>query len=210
MGYMAVSDDDDLDVLPGGRVFPFKCLRCQSILEADVRQCGLTGRCPTCGGIFEVPAVDPSTGLAMGDADPGEDGQFPTPMHAYASDGHNAPRIVRRPDDTPVIVCPRCQRESPITANGCSHCGVPFTLEGVQPVPTATTGSGWNVAALAFGLISLPLVCLSAGFVTGAMALVAGLLGQRTEDKSDRDLGSIGMVLGIIASVISLATLLAT
>ena len=51
------------------------------------------------GAEFTIPKVNVRTGLALTDADPGDDGQDPTPVHAYAAAGGNAPRIERTATD---------------------------------------------------------------------------------------------------------------
>ena len=70
--------------------FTFSCARCASILEARGDHCGTKGRCPTCGAIFTIPEVDPRTGLPAKSAHVADDGQLPTPMHAYATAGAKA------------------------------------------------------------------------------------------------------------------------
>ena len=90
-----------------GHRFQFRCLRCRSVLEARSSQSGQQARCPTCDASFAVPIIDAQTGLAASDADPGDDGELPTPMHAYAAAGDKAPRIIRKGDDTLAIGCSR-------------------------------------------------------------------------------------------------------
>jgi DNA-directed RNA polymerase subunit RPC12/RpoP len=132
---------------PTRRRFTFSCQRCGSVLEAIGEQCGQTGRCPTCGAVFVVPPVDPETGTATEVAVVADDGQLPTPMHAYATAGDRAPKIVRRETGEQVIVCPRCRREMPIDADGCTACGVPFTLEGAETRGIGGAGGGGAVEA---------------------------------------------------------------
>ena len=156
------------------RNFNFACSRCESLLEAHTGMSGQTGRCPTCGAGFVVPYLDPRTGLPM-KVDIEDDGQNPTPMHAYGASGQQAPRIVRAPDGTAFIVCPRCESANDIDANNCQSCGVPFTIEGTPTVRTIETDSK-AVASLVLGIVSLPLFLF---FVPAILALGFGLLSLR-------------------------------
>lgn len=193
---------------PGGQGvrFQFQCKRCASLLEGDASQSGQEGMCPTCGGVFVVPYVDASTGLALGQADPGDDGENPTPMHAYACAGDKAPRILRVDDSTLMIECARCQVRCPITSNNCPQCGVPFTIEG-QATQMVTRGSGKGSSALTFGIIALLLgFCIGpyAG-VLGAVAIVLGVLSRQEGATHERSSATAGIVLGIIACTIAAA-----
>jgi len=185
--------------------FQFQCRRCASLLEGDSSQSGQQGMCPTCGGVFGVPYVDASTGLALGQADPGDDGENPTPMHAYACAGDKAPRIIRVDDQTLLIECARCGGRCPITANTCPKCGVPFTIEG-QGVQAVSRGSGKGSTALTLGIVALVLsMCLGpfAGIV-GVAAIVMGVLARQEGATHDRGSATAGIVLGIIACAIAL------
>ncbi len=122
----SVRRDNTMNAPACGPTFRFRCLRCGSVLEARIAQVGERARCPSCDAVFVVPQVDPRTGLALGGADPGHDGQYPAPVHAYAAAGHAAPRIVRLPDDSLVIECPNCLHRTDIKANNCPACGRPF------------------------------------------------------------------------------------
>src|SRR5206468_63102 len=128
--------------------FTFTCQRCQSILEGNSLISGQTGRCPTCGATFTVPHVDRTTGLPTGPAQVADDGQNPTPVHAYANAGEKAPMIRRLPGGDMVIVCPRCSANMPVEANLCSACGVPFTIEGATSI-ARHAGSGNSLATTA-------------------------------------------------------------
>jgi hypothetical protein len=167
--------------VPPGRLFHFQCLRCGSILEARSHQSGQPGKCPTCAAVFTVPLMDPRTGLAQGNADPGEDGENPTPVHAYAAAGSMAPKVIRQPDDSLSIVCPRCTRESPITADNCPGCGLPFTMEGVSATAT-TVGSSKAQTAIILALVGLLFsFCAGIGGILGIIAVFLGIsaLGER-------------------------------
>jgi hypothetical protein len=193
--------------LPAGRAFQFQCLRCGSWLEARTSMCGQPGRCPTCDGSFTVPLVDRHTGRAVSDADPGRDGETPTPVHAYAAAGEKAPRIIRLADGNAVIECRRCQRRSPITMNSCPYCGVPFTMEGAGP-GTAPQPSGMAQAALIIGIIAMPLAfCGGLGLVPGAIAFILGLVAWMNSRGAGERTGVIGLVLGALSCFISVLVL---
>ena len=143
----------------------------------------------------------------MTHADPGDDGENPTPLHAYAAAGGKAPRIVRKEDDSLVIECPRCQRQTVISASNCRSCGLPFTLEGASRAVT-TARSSQATAALVVGLVSLPLACVGVGWLPGAVAIGLGLH-VWSKPGYDKDSPAIaGVVLGALACLLSIATLL--
>lgn len=158
-----------------GRLFHFQCLRCGSILEAHSHQGGQPGKCPTCAAVFTVPMMDPRTGLAQGNADPGDDGENPTPVHAYAAAGTMAPKLIRHEDESLSIECPRCARQSPITTNNCPGCGLPFTMEGVSA--TAITAASSQVqTALILAVVGLFFsFCVGIGGILGLVAIILGL-----------------------------------
>jgi len=151
--------------------------------------------------------MDPKTGLAVQNADPGEDGELPAPVHAYAAAGQHAPRIVRRDDDTPEIECPRCHSRSPITANTCGSCGLPFTVESAQ-YPIATVGSEAGMGAVTTGIFALLFsMCPAAGFILGITAIIIGLLAFGRSRKGRPKAAKIGVAMGIVACLISLLML---
>jgi hypothetical protein len=138
--------------------------------------CGQDGKCPTCGGTFTVPQIDPRTGLAIHHADPGEDGENPTPMHAYAAAGDKAPQLIRLDDDSLIIQCPRCGQRSPITANRCQACKLPFTLEAAEEATAALGADGRATVGIVLGVLGLILSpCMGLGIVPGAIGLMLGL-----------------------------------
>ncbi len=186
-----------------GRAFRFQCVRCGSILEATSDQSGQRGRCPTCGGTFIVPPVDERTGLAQYNADPGADGENPTPMHAYAAAGSKAPQILRREDDSLVIVCPRCRRESDVAADSCPACGLPFTMEGLEVV--AADASGTGQAALVLGIIALVTCwCPFVGLLPGIIAIVLGARAMRQPPAVRSAGAAVGLGLGVVACTIAI------
>jgi DNA-directed RNA polymerase subunit RPC12/RpoP len=150
--------------------FSFSCPRCESLLESQRLMSGQTGRCPTCGAHFVIPELD-SAGDPLAAELIDSDAQDPTPMHAYAASGHQAPRIRRLPDGTMQIECPRCTRRSEVTANNCAGCGLPFTIEGVPTAPLIV-GSGFATASLVFGILAIPLCFL---VLPGLLATAFGL-----------------------------------
>lgn len=158
--------------------FTFTCLRCGLALEAGSDLSETRGRCPTCGVVFTVPRVDPHTGLPTGPAVIDDDGQLPTPMHAYAAAGKNAPRVKRLASGDQVIVCPRCDLDSSIEADICTRCGLPFTIEGATAVTTGTTYASDHLATTSFvlGLLAIPTFCFPLLGVAAAGAGVASLM----------------------------------
>ena len=179
--------------------FTFSCQRCQSVLEAAGNQSGQHGRCPTCGAVFVIPSVNERTGVAAGPAQVTDDGQLPTPMHAYATAGDKAPKIERLPSGEQVIVCPRCGRQGSIDSNTCRTCGLPFTIEGAAAV-VQDTGSGDTLsnAALVVGVLSIPTFCFPA---LPVIAIVLGTLALRRMRASDpaRRSAWIGIICGLVA-----------
>jgi DNA-directed RNA polymerase subunit RPC12/RpoP len=204
---LIVSQDDTMSAPASGPTFRFRCSRCASVLEAPVAQAGGQARCPSCDAVFVVPQVNPMTGLALGGADPGDDGQYPAPVHAYAAAGHAAPRIIRLPDDSLVIECPNCRQRTDIKADNCPTCGRPFTLEGSAASPNPQSGDN-NVLVL--GIISLPLLLLCGiGAVVGLVAVIYGLstLRSRPGDRRNREV-TAGVILGALSCLIGLGVIL--
>lgn len=184
--------------------FNFTCRRCGSVLEALGEQSGRHGRCPTCGALFVVPEVDRQTGLAAAPAEVAEDGQLPTPMHAYATAGEKAPKIKRLESGEQVIGCPRCGRNTSIDADSCGSCGLPFTIEGAAEVAQGGgEGNSMATAALVTGVLSLLTFCLPIlGIVAiglGVTALSRTRLRGRLHD--GRKMAWAGIVCGAAALV---------
>lgn len=174
---MPVQRPESPPIQPSGPAYQFQCLRCGSVLEARASQAGHTARCPSCDATFVVPAYDERTGLACSDAYPGHDGKLPAPVHAYAAAGEKAPRIVRLPDDSLVIECPRCGQQSPPAADNCRKCGLPFTIEGMRTHPSAPFGQNAGGAlTMTLGIASVLLAfCGGIGLLPATLGLIIGV-----------------------------------
>ncbi len=190
--------------------FTFTCQRCGSILEGASDVCGERGRCPTCGAVFVVPSVDRKTGLPTGPAEVADDGEFPTPVHAYAAAGDKAPQIRRLDSGEQIIICPRCAARMPIDAHLCTTCGIPFTIEGAAAISkSAPGGNGMATAALVAGIVSLPLFIF--GVVLGPAAIGLGVAGLRRAGEGERNgAGRKRAIAGIICGGVSLGIFLVT
>jgi hypothetical protein len=156
------------------------------------------GQCPTCGNTITIPIldrygrlIDPKTRQVIK--------QDPHPVHAYAAAGDRAPKISRQPGGQQVIHCPRCGSISPITANNCKSCGMPFTMEGTT-LEASGASNGFCVASLVLGIIGIPAFCT---FVTPILAIIFGAIGLSQVSKADVQAGGKGMAIaGIICGVI--------
>src|SRR5271168_4398940 len=140
-----------------GKRYGFNCPYCSSRLEATESMAAQDGQCPTCGNQITIPIldrygrlIDPKTREIIK--------QDPHPVHAYAAAGDRAPAILRQGDGKQIIRCARCQAASPITANNCKACGMPFTMEGTT-LEAAGTSNGYAVAGLVLGIIGIPTMC---------------------------------------------------
>ena len=148
------------------------------------------GQCPTCGNAITIPIldrygrlIDPKTRQIIK--------QDPHPVHAYAAAGDRAPRILRQTDGKQLIRCPRCSTASPITANNCKSCGMPFTMEGTT-LEAAGTSNGFCVASLVLGIIGLPASCT---FITPLLAVVFGVIGYTQVSRNGSEGGGKGMAI---------------
>lgn len=182
---------------PGGsdRAFNFACGRCRALLETNTGMCGQGGRCPTCAATFIVPHVDPETGLPLGDAEVSPDGENPTPMHAYAASGAQAPQILSGADGALYIECPRCESRCDIDANACRECGVPFTIEAA---PTARDSDvrGLAIASVALGAISLGSALSGVLLICAMISLACGAMGiARAARPLNKALSVAGLIL---------------
>src|SRR3954452_10414566 len=123
----------------------------------------------------------------------------PHPVHAYAAAGERAPEIRRSDDGRQSIKCPRCQALSPITANNCKSCGMPFTMEGTT-LEASGSSNGFCVASLVLGIIGIPAFCT---VVTPLLAIIFGIIGYNQANKADVQASGKGMAIaGIICGVI--------
>lgn len=191
--------------------FNFSCKVCGSILEAVASQSGTPGRCPTCAAVFNIPSVDPRTGLSIVDAGGVGETQDRTPVHAYAAAGDKAPTIVSLRDGSRGISCPRCAATSAIDNDYCPKCGFPFTLEGANRAAPPTSDS---FATTCFGvaLISVPLsICAApAGGLAGFVAAILGWTALSRIAAAGRTLGGRRLAIaGLVLAVISLSIALA-
>jgi DNA-directed RNA polymerase subunit RPC12/RpoP len=172
-------------------------------LEATEAMAAQECQCPTCGNQIAVPfldrygrLLDPKTRQIIK--------QDPHPVHAYAAAGERAPKIIRGSDQKQYIVCPRCSASSPISANNCKSCGMPFTMEGTT-IDTSGATNGFCVASLVLGIIGLP-ACLI--FVPSVLAIVFGIIGYRQVTTNQDGSGGKGMAIagiccGVIGSLIA-------
>src|SRR4051812_41005638 len=180
-----------------GKRYGFNCGYCSSRLEANESMAAQEGQCPTCGKSIVIPIldrygrlIDPHSGKIIK--------QDPHPVHAYAAAGDRAPKIIRQSSGQN-IQCPRCSSMSPITANNCKSCGMPFTMEGTT-LEAAGQSNGWCVASLVLGIIGTPAGCT---VVAPLLAIIFGIVGLNAVSKSGGEGGGKGMAIaGIICGVI--------
>ena len=183
--------------------FSFVCGRCEVTLEAEVSQSGQPGRCPSCGAQMIIPAPGVGFGAPVGQVDPSQVEWERAAVHAYASAGELAPRIVTGPDGRQAIQCPRCGQATEVDAERCPACGRPFTMEGVVSA-APQMGNALALLCLILGLFALPMaVC--GGPVGAVPALVSLGLGSwawmksRPGEGSSRPLIIIGVLLSALA-----------
>jgi predicted RNA-binding Zn-ribbon protein involved in translation (DUF1610 family) len=184
--------------LASGKRYGFNCGYCSSRLEATESMAAQDGQCPTCGNSITIPIqdrygrlIDPKTRQIIK--------QDPHPVHAYAAAGDRAPAIIRQGDGKQIIRCARCRAASPITANNCKACGMPFTMEGTT-LEAAGTSNGFAVAGLVLGIIGLPTFCVP---IPAILAIVFGGIGYAQITKSGSEGGGKGMAItGICFGVI--------
>lgn len=185
----------------GGKRYGFNCGYCSSRLEATESMAAQDGQCPTCGNNITIPIldrygrlIDPKTRQIIK--------QDPHPVHAYAAAGDRAPQILRRPDGGQNIQCPRCSSVSPISANNCKSCGMPFTMEGTT-IEASGTNNGFCVASLVLGIIGLPAGCM---IIPPALAIIFGVIGYNQVTKEGVQGGGKGMAIaGMICGGIGCA-----
>jgi DNA-directed RNA polymerase subunit RPC12/RpoP len=177
-------------VRAGGKRYGFNCGYCSSRLEATEAMAAQEGQCPTCGNNITIPIldrygrlIDPKTRQIIK--------QDPHPVHAYAAAGERAPQIVRTGEGKQFIRCPRCSGTSPIAANNCKSCGMPFTMEGTTIEATGTS-NGFCVASLVLGIIGIPAFC---AVIPAVLAVVFGIIGYNQVTKSGSEGGGKGMAI---------------
>jgi hypothetical protein len=181
-----------------GKRYGFNCGYCSSRLEATESMAAQEGQCPTCGNNITIPIldrygrlIDPKTRQIIK--------QDPHPVHAYAAAGDRAPAILRSKDGKQLIKCPRCSGTSPITANNCKGCGMPFTMEGTT-LEAAGTSNGFCVASLVLGIIGLPAAC---AIIPPVLAVIFGIIGYNQVSKGGEGGSGKGMAIaGIICGAI--------
>lgn len=189
-----------------GKRYGFNCGYCSSRLEATESMAAQEGQCPTCGNQITIPIldrygrlIDPKTRQIIK--------QDPHPVHAYAAAGARAPRILRSDEGKQFIICPRCQASSPITANNCKSCGMPFTMEGTTLEATGTNNA-FCVASLVLGIIGLALFIIA---IPPVLAIIFGIIGLNQTARTDATArGGRGMAIaGIICGALGCLFLLA-
>jgi hypothetical protein len=181
-----------------GKRYGFNCVYCSSRLEATEAVAGQDGQCPTCGKQITIPIldrygrlIDPTTRQIIK--------QDPHPVHAYAAAGDRAPQILRSKDGKQAIRCPRCAGQSPISANNCKACGIPFTMEGTTVEATGTS-NGFCVAALVLGILGVPGACT---VIMPVLAIIFGIIGYSQISRNEGEGGGKGMAIaGIVFGAI--------
>jgi DNA-directed RNA polymerase subunit RPC12/RpoP len=182
----------------GGKRYGFNCGYCSSRLEATEAMAAQEGACPTCGNQITIPIldrygrlIDPKTRQIIK--------QDPHPVHAYAAAGERAPGILRAKDGKQLIKCPRCSGQSPIAANNCKACGMPFTMEGTT-IEAAGASNGFCVAALVLGIIGIPAACT---MILPVLAVVFGIIGFIQVSRNEGEGGGKGMAIaGMVCGTI--------
>ena len=192
----------------GGRRYGFNCGYCSSRLEATEAMAAQQGQCPTCGSQITIPILDRYGRLIDPHTRPIIK-QDPHPVHAYAAAGERAPKILRYQDGSQAIQCPRCQGNSPISANNCKLCGMPFTMEGTT-VEAAGGSNGFCVASLVLGIISLPAFCT---VVAPILAVIFGIVGYNQvsasgNERSGKGMAIAGIICGTVGGLLAAATYL--
>ncbi len=183
-----------------GKRYGFNCGYCSSRLEANESMGGQDGQCPTCGNNITIPILD-RYGRLIDPRSRQIIKQDPHPVHAYAANGGHAPGIFRDSTGKQFIKCPRatCGAISPIHANNCNACKMPFTMEGTT-LAASGTANGFCVASLVLGIIGLPSCMI---LVPSLLAILFGLIGLTQASKSGVEGGGKGLAIaGIICGVI--------
>ena len=176
--------------------FNFPCPRCGCLLEAHTGMCGRNGTCPTCNARLNIPHLRPKSGKPLKAELLDDEGGDPTPVHAYGASGHSAPQIINCPDGSLVIQCPRCNAHSPIDADTCEACGIPFTMDAAATVGKMYRDR-WAASSVTLGVVG---VVVSPLFIPGFFATWYGLRSVMFSGHGRRKyLGLLGMLLGLIS-----------
>ncbi len=182
------------------RRFGFNCPWCSSRLEATMAMAGQKGQCPTCANDIRIPYLDYCGRLVDPDSK-----QIikpdPHPVHAYAAAGERAPTIERDESGAQRIKCSRCGGVSPVTANSCNNCGVPFTLEGTVQVEQSNS-NGYATSSLILGVLGIA-TCMI--FVPSVLAIVFGIVALVQLRGEDAKGARITAIAGIICGAAGLA-----
>jgi hypothetical protein len=161
------------------------CPTCGSNLKAPDDLLGKTVKCPRCGASFTITAED--SGLSPGSLPPV--GVRSTPQLERSS--HRAPSAYDEDeavwgeddDDDRAFTTRRYRR---------SH---------LKP------GSGFGVAALVLGIVSLPLICLC-GLLAAPLSILAVIFGAIGIGREGRGLAIAGLVLGSVSLILTIAVLI--
>jgi DNA-directed RNA polymerase subunit RPC12/RpoP len=183
-----------------GKRYGFNCSYCSSRLEATEAVAAQEGQCPTCGNEITIPIldrygrlIDPKTRQIIK--------QDPHPVHAYAAAGDRAPQIIHADDGKRAIKCPRCGSRSPISANNCKACGMPFTMEGTT-VEASGASNGFCVASLVLGIIGIPAHCT---VILPILAVIFGGIGYAQVSRNEGEGGGKGMAIaGMICGLVGI------
>ena len=156
-------------------MFSFPCRRCGSMLSGDTNAAGSIGMCPTCGGEVTVPRIDPRTGIPVLTSQIAHHDTHEGTLHAYAAAGAQAPQIVQSENGDSLIACPNCGRHSDLTADRCTHCRHPFTLEGVTTIAGQAFVSDQTISIL-LGAAALLTIWCGIGAIPGLIGIAHGVL----------------------------------
>jgi DNA-directed RNA polymerase subunit RPC12/RpoP len=186
-----------------GKRYGFYCVYCSSRLEANESMAAQEGQCPTCGNTIAIPILD-RYGRLIDPVTREIIKQDPHPVHAYAAAGTRAPKIVRLSDGGQAIECQRCRAISPISANNCKNCGMPFTLEGAT-LEVSGTSNGFCVASLVLGIIGLPASCV---VIPSVLAIIFGVIGYNQvtrggAEAAGKGMAIAGMICGGIGAILA-------
>jgi hypothetical protein len=167
-----------------------ECPHCQKTLNAPDHKAGQVVNCPSCGGQMQLPAASaPAPSPAPGPAATPPAPAPTPPAPAPTSSGGKA-----------VKTCPYCGEEILAVATKCKHCSSFLTgsMRGASGRGSlgrrarrrpASTGDGSR--ALIFGILGL-LFCP----ILGIFAITYG--NRARQHESERVMGTIGLVLGVI------------